>query len=180
MSEVQQQSPFELLTQISQAGALNALALPDEEMLADDWRGIGFRLGGRSYVAPMTEVDEVLTLPSYTKVPGVKSWINGIANIRGRLLAVVDLGGMLGQQPCAGSSKARLLTIKKDDLYSGVIVDEVLGLQTFSSQNQVVSTASDSAEAEFVDGAFEKDGQHWTVFSLYQLAESSEFLNVTA
>jgi len=180
MSEIQQQSPFELLIEISQTGALNALALPDEKMLTDDWRGIGFRLGERSYVAPMTEVGEVLTLPSYTKVPGVKNWVNGIANIRGRLLAVVDLGEMLGQQPCAGSTKARLLTIKKDDLYSGVIVDEVLGLQTFSSQTQVSNIANDSTDAAFVDGVFEKDGQHWSVFSLYQLAESAEFLNVTA
>lgn len=180
MSELQQVSPFELLTQISETGARCALALPDELTLADDWRGIGFRLAGRTYVAPMTEVDEVLTLPAYTKVPGVKAWLNGIANIRGRLLAVIDLGAMLGYQPCGKSSKARLLSIKKNDLYSGVIVDEVLGLLTFSSQEKVEPNALDAVDHAYVKGAFEKDGEHWAVFSFYQLAESSDFLNVTA
>jgi len=180
MSELQQANPFELLTQISEAGARHALALPDEQMLTDDWRGIGFRLAGRTYVAPMTEVDEVLTLPAYTKVPGVKGWLNGIANIRGRLLAVIDLGAMLGHQPCSKSNKARLLSIKKDDLYSGVIVDEVLGLLTFSSQEQAEYNETDSVDSAFVTGAFEKDGEHWPVFSFYELAESSDFLNVTA
>lgn len=180
MSELPQGSPFELLTQMSESGAQNALPLPDEKTLQDDWRGIGFRLAGRIYVAPMTEVDEVLTLPGYTKVPGVKSWLSGIANIRGRLLAVVDLGAMLGHQPCSNSSKARLLSIKKDDLYSGVIVDEVLGLQTFSSQEKAQPGELDAVDNSFVNGAFEKDGEHWAVFSLYKLAESADFLNVSA
>jgi len=180
MSELQQGSPFELLLQLSETGARNALPLPDEQTLQDDWRGIGFRLAGRTYVAPMTEVDEVLSVPVCTKVPGVKNWLNGIANIRGRLLAVVDLGVMLGHQPCGSSSKARLLSIKKDDLYSGVIVDEVFGLQTFSSHEKARPNEVDSMDDAFVSGAFERDGEHWKVFSLYRLAESEDFLNVSA
>ena len=180
MSEMQQVNPFELLTRISEAGARNALDLPDEETLADDWRGLAFRLAGHIYVAPMSEVDEVLTLPACTKVPGVKSWLNGVANIRGRLLSVVDLGGMLGKQPCVNSTKSRVLTIRKDDLYSGVIVDEVLGLQTFSSQQQSDMKLADSEAEDFIVGSFEKEGQYWSVFSLHQLAEAPEFLSVTA
>jgi len=180
MSEMQQGSPFELLAQISAAGTRNALALPDEAALADDWRGIGFRLAGQVYVAPMSEVDEVLTLPAYTKVPGVKSWLHGVANIRGRLLSVVDLGAMLGDKPCVMSAKVRVLAIRKDDLYSGVIVDEVLGLQTFSSQDQFEEKATDSNDESFFAGGFEKEGQFWTVFSLHQLVGSADFLSVTA
>ena len=180
MSEMQPASPFELLTRISEAGARNALALPDETALADDWRGIGFRLAGQIYVAPMSEVDEVLTLPAYTKVPGVKSWLNGVANIRGRLLSVVDLGAMLGHQPCVNSAKSRVLTIRKGDLYSGVIVDEVLGLQTFSSLEQIETKMPDSDVEDFIVGGFEKEGLYWSVFSLHQLADATEFLSVTA
>lgn len=180
MIELQRDSPFEMLSQISETGAQNALELPDDNAQADDWRGIGFRLAGRTFVAPMSEVDEVLTLPTYTKVPGVKSWLNGVANIRGRLLAVIDLGLMLGDVSSAKSNKRRLLAIRKDDLYSGVIVDEVLGLQTFAGQEQQDSTVAGSVVEPYVTGAFEKNGQHWSVFSLYQLAQAPEFLGVTA
>jgi len=180
MSEMQQTSPFELLTRISAAGTSNALELPDEKTLADDWRGIGFRLAGQVYVVSMSEVDEVLTMPSYTKVPGVKSWLNGVANVRGRLLTMVDLGAMLGKQPCVNSAKSRVLTIRKDDLYSGLIVDEVLGLQAFSSQDKSEMAPENLESENFIVGGFEKEGQHWPVFSLYQLAEASEFLSVTA
>ena len=180
MSEMQQLSPFELLARIAEAGAASALDLPDEQALVDDWRGIGFRLAGQAFVVPISEVDEVLTSPAYTKVPGVKNWLSGIANIRGRLLVVVDLGVMLGKQPCANSAKSRVLAIKKDDLYSGVIVDEVLGLQTFSRQEQSDIRMVDSQTDAFVTGGFEKEGQCWAVFSLHRLAEAAEFLSVTA
>jgi twitching motility protein PilI len=128
----------------------------------------------------MAEVDEVLTLPTYTRVPGVKPWLNGVANIRGRLLSVVDLGQMLGGAACSRSPKSRLLAIRKDDLYSGVVVDEVLGLQTFSSQEQQQSNAVAPEVEPYVKGRFEKGDQHWTVFSLYQLVDAPEFLSVTA
>jgi twitching motility protein PilI len=179
MSEMKN-SPFELLTQISAAGARNALPLPNENALADDWLGIGFRLAGQIYVAPMSEVDEVLTLPTYTKVPGVKHWLNGVANIRGRLLSVVDLGAMLGNKPCVTSTKSRVLAIRKDDLYSGVIVDEVLGLQAFSSHDQCEEKVENLNSESFFTGGFKKNGQLWTVCSLHQLVDTAEFFSVSA
>lgn len=180
MSELQQNDLFDLLVDISRAAEENALSLPDEQIHAGDWRGIGFRLGGQAYVAPMSEVDEVLTLPAYTKVPGVKPWMNGVANIRGRLLSVIDLGQMLGGVACSRSVKNRLLAVRKDDLYSGVVVDEVLGLQTFSSQERQPCKNVAPEVEPYVQGAFEKDDQSWTVFSLYQLVDAPEFLSVTA
>lgn len=180
MSELEQNDLFELLVDVSRAAEENALPMPDEKVQAGDWRGIGFRLDGQIYVAPMSEVDEVLTLPTYTKVPGVKAWMNGVANIRGRLLSVIDLGQMLGGAACNRSVKNRLLAVRKDDLYSGVIVDEVLGLQTFSSQEQQPCQQVAQEVEPYVQGAFEKDGQSWTVFSLYQLVDAPEFLSVTA
>ncbi|WP_227511786.1 chemotaxis protein CheW [Psychrobacter sp. ENNN9_III] len=56
-----------------------------------DWRGIVFEIGGQRLIAPMGEVSEVLAMPEYTSMPLVKSWMLGIANVRGRLLPITDL-----------------------------------------------------------------------------------------
>ena len=40
-------------------------------------------MGGRLFVAPMGEVGEILHEPRYTLLPGVKSWVKGVANVRG-------------------------------------------------------------------------------------------------
>ena len=43
----------------------------------------------------MGEVSEILDPPDYTRVPGVKDWVVGIANVRGSLLPLMDLKGFV-------------------------------------------------------------------------------------
>ena len=86
---------FELLWQIDQRCRLLAADLPSQAVRPDRWSGIGFRLGEHWYVAPMGEVSEVLHEPRFTQLPGVKPWVKGVANLRGRLLPIMT---------CAGSS----------------------------------------------------------------------------
>ena len=77
---------FELLWQIDQRCRLLAADLPSQPARQDRWSGIGFRLGEHWYVTPMGEVSEVLPELRVTQLPGVKPWVKGVANLRGRLL----------------------------------------------------------------------------------------------
>lgn len=97
MSDVQ--TPFQLLVDIDQRCRRLAAGLPAQQEAVQSWSGIGFRMGGRFFVAPMGEVGEVLHEPRYTQLPGVKTWVKGVANVRGRLLPIMDL--------CASSSPNR-------------------------------------------------------------------------
>ncbi len=60
-------------------------------------------------------------------------WMKGVANVRGRLMTVMDLSRFLGQPSELQEKRRRLLVLDQDDLYTGVIVDEVLGMQHFPS-----------------------------------------------
>ena len=91
---------FELLLQIDQRCRLLAADLPSQPTRQDSWSGIGFRLGEHWYVAPMGEVSEVLHEPRFTQLPGVRPWVKGVANLRGRLLPIIDLSGFFsGNEP---------------------------------------------------------------------------------
>ncbi|WP_031798703.1 chemotaxis protein CheW, partial [Pseudomonas aeruginosa] len=96
MSDVQ--TPFQLLVDIDQRCRRLAAGLPAQQEAVQSWSGIGFRMGGRFFVAPMGEVGEVLHEPRYTQLPGVKTWVKGVANVRGRLLPIMDLCGFLGTE----------------------------------------------------------------------------------
>ena len=89
---------FELLLQIDRRCRLLGADLPSQPTHGDSWSGIGFRLGEHWYVAPMGEVSEVLHEPRYTHLPGVKPWVRGVANLRGRLLPLMDLCGFFGPE----------------------------------------------------------------------------------
>jgi twitching motility protein PilI len=175
----QSQTAFQLLLDIDQRCRSLAAGLPLQETRQQGWSGIGFRMGERYYVAPMGEVDEILHEPRYATLPGVKPWVRGIANLRGRLLPIMDLGAFFGHDLSPLRKQRRVLVIDYQDVFAGLLVDEVLGMQHFSERSLIPESVSDSEPgiAPYIQGRFLRE-QSWRVFSPRALVQSSGFLDV--
>ncbi|KAF1028623.1 MAG: Chemotaxis protein CheW [Pseudomonas sp.] len=170
------QTAFELLLDIDRRCRLLAADLPSQETGQQGWSGIGFRLGEHWYVAPMGEVAEVLHEPRCTLMPCVKPWVKGVANLRGVLLPVMDLGGFLGHPIAPVRKPRRVLVVEWQDIFVGLLVDEVVGMQHFA-QDALLAAPADSAP--FIQGRF--DGEpSWQVFSPFALAQAPGFMDVAA
>lgn len=170
---------YQLLQDVTARSLRYAQGLPSQIELKTYWSGIGFRLAGQNYVAPLGEVSEILTVPRYTRLPGVKSWVKGISNVRGRLLPVMDLGDFLGQPLIARRAQRRVLVVEQEEIYSGLVVDEVLGMQHFVSESfepQVEENIPVNLQP-FVSGEYRRE-KNWQVFSLYALAQHPDFIQV--
>jgi purine-binding chemotaxis protein CheW len=85
------------------------------------------RLGAGTFVIELTSVAEVGRIPVVTRVPGGPVWLAGVANWRGRILAVLDLRSMLGAEPAPLARDARLVVLSSDGMAAGMIVDAVAG-----------------------------------------------------
>ena len=168
---------FELLLQIDRRCRVLAADLPSQPTRQDSWSGIGFRLGEHWYVAPMGEVSEVLHEPRFTQLPGVKSWVKGVANLRGRLLPMMDLAGFLGHELSAARKQRRVLVVEHNDVFAGLMVDEVFGLQHFAGDSLEPVEAVSGPIAPFIKGRFQRE-QTWQVFSPFALAQSQSFMHV--
>ncbi|BCX71009.1 chemotaxis protein CheW [Pseudomonas izuensis] len=175
---------FELLLQIDQRCRLLAADLPSQPTRQDSWSGIGFRLGEHWYVAPMGEVSEVLHEPRFTQVPGVKSWVKGVANLRGRLLPIMDLGAFFsakepGHELSTPRRQRRVLVVEHQEVFAGLMVDEVFGLQHFArdSLEPVPADEAPGPMSAFVEGCFQGE-QNWRVFSPFAFVRSQGFMNI--
>ncbi|AIG03563.1 type IV pili signal transduction protein/twitching mobility protein [Pseudomonas fluorescens] len=174
------QTAFELLLDIDRRCRLLAADLPSQETRSHSWSGIGFRLGEHWYVAPMGEVAEVLHEPRCTLMPGVKPWVRGVANLRGRLLPVINLCGFFGYELSTARKQRRVLVIEHEDTFVGLLVDEVVGLQHFAQDLlRPVASTTPAASAAFIQGQFSGDPL-WQVFSPFALAQAPGFLDVAA
>ena len=142
-----------------------------------DWQGVVFEIGGQRLVAPMGQVSEILTMPEYTSVPLVKPWMLGIANIRGRLLPLTDLSRFL-QVPSQLSqmSQRKVIVIDHDNVFSGLLVDQVLGIDQFTQdQYRPEALEPSSPFARYNPGKFFKDEQDWYVFMPSLLAQDLQY-----
>ncbi len=174
----QSQQAFQTLVNLALQSRRSAKGLPAQIDITPHWSGIGFELLGRRFVAPMGEVSEMLEVPYYTRLPGVQPWVRGVANVRGRLLPVCDLAVFMGDRIHTARKQQRILVLETEELYTGLLVDQVFGMQhfpvdTFSSK---LSYQHDTVQA-FSDGCYLVDGVEWTVFSPAKLSADAQFLN---
>jgi purine-binding chemotaxis protein CheW len=85
------------------------------------------RLGGSRYALPMESVAEVGRPPSLTRVPGVPTWLAGVANWRGRVLAVLDLRPLLSNAGEPMDRRARLVVLHRNAVPVGLLTEGVEG-----------------------------------------------------
>lgn len=174
------EKPFELLRELERrsqrAGAGQVLASGD-----GDWVGVAVRVGEQLMLVAREEVREVLDFPDVTRVPGARSWIRGIGNVRGQLVPVVDIGGFaLGRETRPGRS-TRLIVVNHPNIPAGLMVDEVMGFRRFRADEFDSHTAGlADGMGDYLLGSYRRGQETWPVVSFIRLIESSRFADVAA
>ncbi len=174
------QTPFEVLLDYERKSLAHAVGLPETLEAEGLWRGIAFRVSASYLVAGIGEINEILTIPSTTNVPGSKAWLLGIANVRGNLVAIIDLKSFLAGQRTLINERSRILVIKLGTASVGLLVDEVLGQKTFNDSHRIELSQVEESLVDFIDGGYRQDGRDWGIFALAQLLRMQEFVNAAA
>lgn len=169
-------NPGILLRQLADKSREVAEQRASKQDLTNAWSGVGFSLCGHTLVAPMGEVVEIITLPKYTLVPAVKQWVMGIANVRGKLLPIVDTENFFGTKLAGSKSSFRVLIVETSNIYVGLVVSKVFGLQhfdesSFRDNDQAVALPF----ARFSDAFAAENNQNWYRFSPAGLVKDVEF-----
>jgi len=173
--------PFNVLTDLARRSRAAARGLPAQVNITPHWSGIGFNLLGMRMVAPMGEVVEMLKTPSYTRLPGVHSWVAGVANVRGRLLPLFDLEAFFGGVLSGARMRHRVLALEMGELFSGLLVNEVYGMQHFPIDTFTHGVPSRAqALSPYLAGSYVQTDMTWIVFSPFKLARDPRFFNAAA
>ncbi len=169
-----------ILNEIQAATFQNAAQLPLKENAQPEWQGLGYQVGGIRLVSPMGEINEILKVPKITTLPGVKSWILGIANVRGRLMPVVDLHEYLAMTPTLPVAQWRVLIVEDEDLAAGLLVEQSLGIQHFLEDNFEETTAEGIESLQpYINGAFRHGGRVFFEMHLKSILRDERFLDVS-
>lgn len=174
-------SPFKTLFGLAQRVVDSAAPMPDRSASADTWQAIAFEFMNSTFVVPMRDVTEVLPVPNVTRLPGVQKWVRGIANVRGEILALVDLNDFVGAGRVTNPVLSRVVAIQIGDMGFGVVVDRVIGMRQVNQAN-IQSGAAETCPTEmkeYVSGAVQLDDQDVHLFDPLKLVKSDTFVNVS-
>ena len=85
-----------------------------------------FEVGGRVYALDVTYIREVVRSQPVTPLPKAPTLIEGVIDLRGAVVPVVDLGRALGGEPAKAGSRSRIAIAEIEGLVLGLAVDAAI------------------------------------------------------
>jgi twitching motility protein PilI len=169
-------TPFEVLADYERRSLAHVAGLPDQIEAPGLWRGIGFRVGIRYFVSVIGDVNEILTPPALTQVPGTRRWLLGVANVRGNLVPIIDLRDFIEGERSVLTESSRVLVVRQHAGSVGLWIDEVLGQRSFSDEQRADAIGeADERYQRFVGENLQLGEVLWGLFSMAALVRAAEF-----
>lgn len=94
-----------------------------------------FNLNTVLYGVDVNQVQGVLEIQEITKVPNAPHYIEGVTNLRGDVIPVVDLGKKFGLDNVESESTKKMMIIGQGESATGVLVDAVMEVLNISKDD---------------------------------------------
>jgi purine-binding chemotaxis protein CheW len=107
---------------------------------------VGFKVGRETYGVPIKSLHEIVRVPEITAVPDAPDYLEGVINLRGKIVSVMDLRKRFGEKQTTLRRQNRILVVEHAGRLAGLIVD---------SASEVLKIPVDAVEAPpavFQDG----------------------------
>jgi len=84
---------------------------------------VGFNVGRETYGIPIASLHEIVRVPEITAVPDAPAHLEGVINLRGKIVSVIDLRKRFGKPTTALDRHSRILVVGHRGRLAGMIVD---------------------------------------------------------
>ena len=147
--------------------------------MAKDLQMVGFRIGKETFGVPIGLVHEIVRVPDITAVPDAPEYIEGVINLRGKIVSVVDLRKRFGEAKIESSRKNRILVAEIDNKMVGLIVDaasEVIRLP--QSEIEAPPEVFGESEVKYVTGVGKFNGRLVILVDLTKILQKGELRRI--
>lgn len=136
---------------------------------------LGVRVGDENWLVELGNISEVIAPGPWVRVPLAKTWLLGVANIRGKLYSVVDLPSFSGHATVTPGPDTRLLLVhSRFAVNAALLVDRTLGLRSMEQTGHKETGASDT---EWISRHYrDEQGVSWKVLDMGALVSHPAFL----
>jgi purine-binding chemotaxis protein CheW len=125
----------------------------DKETVAAEKQMVLFKLGGETYGLDIATVHEIIRMQPITRVPKAPQYVEGVINLRGKTIPVVDLGKRFGMEKTSRDKCNRIVVVNLQDTIMGIIVDSVTEVLSIAADCiQPVSEVMTTANSECLAG----------------------------
>ena len=125
----------------------------DDYQEDDEMQVVAFRLGNEEYAVDILFVQEIIRLLNTTRVPRSGENIEGVINLRGNIIPIVNLHFEFNLQTSENQEAKRIIVFKLDEFQVGIIVDEVSEVLRIQGQSiEPAAKVYGTLEADHIRG----------------------------
>lgn len=100
----------------------------------DERQLVSFKVAGEEFAVDIMQVQEIVRLAKVTKVPHAPAFVEGVVNLRGNVLPVIDLRKRVHLPEKAHNDSTRVVVVDQDGRKTGIIVDSVSEVMAVKKQ----------------------------------------------
>lgn len=140
-----------------------------------DLQVVGFRIGNETFGVRIASVREIVRVPEITAVPSAPETVEGVINLRGKIIPVMDLRKRFGHVDIQPDKKNRILVVELNGKLVGLIVNaasEVLKIPP--SDVEAPGTVFAEGESSYVTGVGKLKGRLIILLDVSKLLQQQE------
>jgi purine-binding chemotaxis protein CheW len=140
-----------------------------------DLQVVGFRIGNETFGVRIASVREIVRVPEITTVPSAPETVEGVINLRGKIIPVMDLRKRFGHVDIQPDKKNRILVVELQNKLVGLIVNaasEVLKIPP--SEIEAPGSVFAEGESSYVTGVGKLKGRLIILLDVSKLLHQQE------
>lgn len=142
---------------------------------------VGFQLADQDYLFRIEQIQEVVILKQVTKTPQVPDYVEGVANLRGSIIPIINLRKLFGLEPRPADAETRTIVVNVGTRNMGCTVDTVSQVMRIPDESIRPAPVTITANgAHYVAGFARLDGRLMIVLDINELLDPGKVDHINA
>lgn len=124
-----------------------------------------FELDGQYYALPILEIQEIIRTVDVTPVPNTNNYVEGVINLRGNVIPIINLRKRLGLSKTEKNDETRIVVVEHNEEKIGLVVDKVLEVGQYR-KDEIEPPSVIGQNVEFLHGVVKKKNNLWLLLNL--------------
>lgn len=138
-----------------------------------------FEVGSEHFGVEIASVESIIKMQPITQLPHVPSFVEGVTNLRGKVLPVIDLRKRFGLTPREADKNSRIIVVNVDQTEVGMIVDEVSEVLTIAEGAVEPAPAiTSTVDSSFITGIAKLNHRLVILLDLHRILTNEEKLSL--
>lgn len=139
-----------------------------------------FRLGREEFGVRIDQVKEIIEMTHITRMPKAPSFIEGVINLRGQVIAVVDLARRFDLPASEYGEETRIVVVNVDDNIVGMIVDFVPEVMRISVEDigHIPTLIENRIDTRYIEGIGKLDDRLFVLLNLSKVLSPEEMKSI--